>query len=152
MVFFYMNRSTTSQFTWSFLWWLSYTYVERHQQTFHQQIASHRPPLWPLHSLHDRGEELWLEYYQKEENNFFRCRRWSLDLLLLLLSMLKMKPGCALTIGILSPLGLADILILMEESLGWLCVGKIIWCIQIAFFHPLAIGFLVSVRHMYNNR
>ena len=52
----------------------SYTYVERHQQPFHRQIASHRPPLWPLHSLHHRGEELWLEDYQKEENNFFRCR------------------------------------------------------------------------------
>ena len=85
----------------------SYTYVKRHHKPFNQQTASHRPSLWPLHSLHDRGEELWLEYYQKGENNFFRCRRWSLDLLSLPLSMLKMKPGCALTTGILSQLGLA---------------------------------------------
>ena len=103
----------------------SYTYVHWHHKPFHQQIASHRPPLWPLHTLHDRGEELWLEYHQKEESNFCRCRRWSLDLLSLPLSMLKMKPGRALTTGILSRFGLADILISMEESSGWLIISNI---------------------------
>ena len=101
-----MNRSHSHDLSYDSF---SFIHVKRDHKPFHQQTASHRPPLWPLHSLYDRGEELWLEYYQKEENNFFRCRRWSLDLLSLPLSMLKMKPGRALTTGILSRLGLAHI-------------------------------------------